>query len=153
MLRRKVLNTSGSGGRKLKCLAANPQENYIMPLTTVLTNENAVAQAQPDDVVILGRGCTVHQLQILQQTQPDDNTTAPTEAEGKAQVGEVPTFGRFIEFTSSAQIATQFGTRNKEIAVEIKRRYLTKGSVAEFGWIAKRGAPVTIVEIVDGRQI
>ncbi len=116
-----------------------------------LTSEDNVASADADSDVILARGLSTMQMRALAQRQTDEATAAPTEDEAIAQVGEMPCFGTMIEFTTNQTVANQFGTGGYVITVRIKRKYLTKGSVSEAGWICRATAPFEVEDTKRGR--
>ncbi|AKT38225.1 uncharacterized protein CMC5_023680 [Chondromyces crocatus] len=117
----------------------------------MLSSESEVEAASGDDTVTLGRGCNSIQLNALRGRVGDDATTAPTDMEARMQVGEVPVFGELIEFTTDPAVARRFGTGGYVITVKIQKKYLTKGSVSEGGWICRKHAPFTVVNETKGR--
>lgn len=118
----------------------------------MLTPESDVPDTDPDTEVYLARGCSQMQLRSLQGNIGDPNSTAPTEKEAKAQVGEDPCFGLLIEFTTDPSVAMRFGTGGYVVVVKIKRKYLVRGSVSECGWIARSSAPLEILASKPGRS-
>jgi len=115
-----------------------------------MSTESEVVAAGPNDELILLRGCNGSQLARLQQHNADPASPAPTEAEARAQVGEQP-FGDVIEFTTDPTVAQRFGTGGHVAAIQIKKKYLTKGSVSESGWLCKATAPWTFLDSRAGR--
>ncbi|MCA9619089.1 MAG: DUF4765 family protein [Myxococcales bacterium] len=117
-----------------------------------LTSEHGVETAGPEEVVHLARGCNAYQLGVARGHASDAHTTAPSEEEARAQVGEMPCFGKLIEFTTDEDVARRFGTGGYVIGIAIKRKYLTKGSVSEAGWICRDSAPFDIESEEKGRS-
>lgn len=74
----------------------------------------------------------------------------PSEEEVRAYVNQVRTelSDGLIEFTTSEAIAKMFASESLlgyVLTIEIQKKFLTKGSVSESGWIAKQCAPYSIV--------
>jgi len=145
-----IFSRRGEGfGRDLRiCERDTKQAGGAMPLS----REKEVAEARPDTEVILARGCNKMQLTELQSRLADASTTAPSEEEACKQVGEMPVFGSLIEFTTDQGVATRFATGGYIVVVKIARRYLTKGSVSEGGWICKSAAPFEVIHVQKGRS-
>lgn len=123
----------------------------------VLSPEGRVKLAKPDDDLVLARGVNERQLPLCLTHPSDAETTAPSDKEAMAQVGE-HVFGELVEFTTNAAIAVQFSTRSAAekkyvIVVRIKRRYLTKGSGSEGGWICRKEAPYEVLNTAEGRLL
>ncbi|WP_435600524.1 DUF4765 family protein [Streptomyces sp. C10-9-1] len=77
---------------------------------------------------------------------PSVYTAAP---ETTAAQNQVAKGGILPEFTTRTGVAEGFSHNSALVVVDIKAKYLTKGSDTEAGWIANRTAPVTVRAIVD----
>lgn len=121
--------------------------------------EDKVTSAPPETSVILWRGTVfgtgfdvrlydtaggVEASQIVMET-----TRAPTEEEAIGQVGGSSAKNinpdKFPEYTTSQRHARQYAA-GMIICIKIKRKFLTKGSVSEFGWVALHTAPVEFLD-------
>lgn len=104
---------------------------------------------------ILYRGCNARQLALIivfgsaGGNAVDYNIRKPTDEEARRQVGELD---RLPEFTKNISNASSFSVDAYYIAVKIKQKYLTQGSVSENGLVALPEAPVEIIAIKHGRQ-
>lgn len=101
------------------------------------------------DILVLWRGLTPqHLIGIIKNGSAGGiepavkGTKAPTEKEAIAQVGELATLP---EFTINSQIARSFGRGNVVAAFKIHKRYLTKGSCTEGGYVSLRQAPIQLL--------
>ncbi|MDX1607550.1 MAG: DUF4765 family protein [Candidatus Competibacterales bacterium] len=120
------------------------------------TSEKTVEQSGPDAVVCLWRGTRPETARRVEQTKTaggyDTSQTpglvprAPSEEEVVAQVagasmGGTQAVKRLPEYTTSQFWARNYAT-GAILCIAIKRKFLTKGSVSEGGWVMYPEAPV-----------
>ena len=125
------------------------------------SKEEDVVSAKPDDVVCLCRGCRPETGERLAKSMtaggydtsgtPGLEPYAPSEEEAVRQVigGSGSGFfksnlPRLPEFTTSIHLAQTYSS-GAIVCIAIKRKFLTKGSVSECGWIARHEAPLVKV--------
>ena len=120
------------------------------------TTETKVLAAKPHDIVTLWRGTIEDTAKRIEKHMTADgyDTSAtpgidpgnPTEKEAITQVLGMSalkprTLPKFPEYTTSEAIAKQFAA-GAIVCIAIQRKYLTKGSVSENGWVAYHEAPI-----------
>lgn len=116
-----------------------------------------------EQIVTLWRGGWVGLVDALKDEMSaggltaDDDVKAPSDDDVKKQVGGsqpgVKTL-KVPEFTTNPTVAWSFsGTKDScLIAIAIKRKYLTKGSVVEGGWCCHGSAPIVGIDIHEGKM-
>lgn len=133
-----------------------------------LTPEGSIAEMGPDEMVTLARGVSPSQHKVgstdaiqgsyvghqkmlsteARQSNPEIEAPSGENALDYVKEGrEGPSEG-LVEFSSIAEKATKFASEARfahTYYVRIARKYLTKGSSGEGGWIASQTAPYTIV--------
>jgi len=120
------------------------------------TEENKVKTASPEDVVTLWRGTRPETAQRIFSTRtaggydvsgtPGLEPGAPTEEQAIAQVvgasGQGFTKGtRLPEYTTSEHWAKNYAN-GAIVCIDIRRKFLTKGSGSEGGWVMFPEAPI-----------
>ena len=123
-------------------------------MPTHLTDDTSIAgmPVNSHQSVYLARGLSNVQLQQLEGRDVDFMAGSPSEEEAIAQVGESAFDGRLVEFTANRTIAEAFGSKGWVIVVKIRRKYLTRGSTSECGWVAYMNAPFEIIEKTRGKN-
>ena len=96
------------------------------------------------------RGSFVSFAKMTQE--PDEHATRPDRehAEGYVNQRRDEHTSKLIEFTSDDRLAAIFAAEARfsyVFTVQIKRKYLTKGSHGEKGWMAKQSAPFKISRV------
>ena len=118
---------------------------HLPPPTNVATVQNA----GPDTIVILWRGISFRRLaKMITEGSLSGNVPAnadalpPGESDAKSQVG---TFQlnqvKLPEFTTKQTVAVGFGRGGAVVVIAVKRKYLTKGSGSEGGWVGSNDTP------------
>lgn len=139
------------------------------------TPEESILRAPADSTIILWRGSYPDQADRVVRFKTADGydtsgtpgitVSAPSEEDALLQVKgasdpaffrrfSLPdgTIRRLPEYTTSMALARQFAN-GKILIIAIKRKYLVKGSVSEFGWIADWCAPLEAVVSIDFMSI
>lgn len=121
--------------------------------THAITSDNTVetTPVRGGRSIYLARGCSYRQLQALRRRTIDDTCGAPSDDQAIAQVAEQVT-PDLVEFTANLSVAQRFGRKGWIIVVRINRKYLTRGSVSEQGWVAFTNAPFEIIEAERGAE-
>lgn len=124
------------------------------------STEQAVAAAGAEDIVILWRGTVPDTARRIARFNTADGydtsgtpglePAAPTEEEALTQVMGMSapkprTLPKFPEYTTDPAVARQYAG-GAIVCVAIKRKFLTKGSVSEKGWVALHEAPLVGVQ-------
>ncbi|MGC2635832.1 MAG: DUF4765 family protein [Acidobacteriaceae bacterium] len=136
--------------------AVTPQSSTgsSKPKPKVFTEEDVKKAADDDEVFVL-RGSRLDSAKRMYETgcvrgdKPDPNCGRPTEEEVISQVGG-PQSGKehfkFPEFTTEWHWAQTYAT-NCIVMIAIKKKYLTKGSVSECGWVCYDAAPCRVAGV------
>ena len=141
-----------------------PQTQSSLTIST----ESQVASADPEQYVVLIRGCNrpeeldaiVGRSTAGGATPARDDGQAPSEAQAVEQVkfegAPWATTGarqaarrqtNDVEYTTDASTAIGFGmSRGGVVVARIQKKYLTKGSGSENGWICFKDAPVVVLD-------
>jgi hypothetical protein len=122
-------------------------------------SESLVRDAKPDALVTLWRGCPLAAAQAMTAAMSaggvvaNAGTAAPSEDQAKKQAGgfSIPGFtasDRLPEFTTDTTLGF-LRVSEAIVVVSILRRYLTKGSGVEGGWVALPSAPLQVIEFMQ----
>lgn len=121
--------------------------------TISVSTENVVENASADTVVYLYRGtrlvsaATMREKGCARGDAVNAGCGRPTEKEVITQVGGYQGGGdykKYPEFTTSLHWARVYATDCVSL-VAIEKKYLTKGSVSECGWVCYDGAPCRLI--------
>lgn len=138
-----------------------------------LSTEEGVAAADDDAYVYLTRGVVPTQKQLLQNKmidgsyvsfdkiiraaedgEPEHDVAKPSAEQARAYVAQSrePLTQNLIEFTSQEGVAKGFASGAGQrfsfvLTIRIQKKYLTKGSTGEAGWIALQHAPYQVVHV------
>ncbi len=130
-------------------------EPVAKPKITV-TTEDVVKNASDDEVLYLLRGSRMVSAAKMKEKGcargdvADANCGRPTEQEATSQVGgskageSLTEHKKFPEFTTSMFWAQSYAT-DCIVLVAIQKKYLTKGSGSEDGWICYDAAPCKLM--------
>lgn len=129
------------------------------------TKEKNIVNAEGSEIITLWRGTTKDiKNSIVKNGSAGGNpkdlaASAPSKDHVTAYVGGFSGDSQInqlkddvSEYTSNPQIAMNF-SRGSLVVIKIRRKFLTKGSVSEDGWLVKRSAPVVSIKSIFKRNV